>query len=286
MIPLIIVGVGAAGAVAAVVFFVGSGPIAKLEEAAQAPSGAGAPKSRWGRFVARRLDRASGTGLAVTIGLTAIFGAALVAGVLLDAIDADGIFAEWDEAIAEFGASERMQGRSDLLLLVTELGGTVVAVAAAVVAAAFAWWRHRKPAILWFMASVVIGQSLLNNGLKWLVMRERPDVLQLAPWAGSSFPSGHSAAAAAIWAAIAVVLSIGSPSWLRALYAAGAVFIAVSVGATRALLGVHWLTDVLAGLAVGWGWFIVCYLGFGRRLRGSGTTPDNALASSSSGAAR
>ena len=41
--------------------------------------------------------------------------------------------------------------------------------------------------------------------------------------------------------------------------------IAVAVAASRALLGVHWLTDVIGGLAVGWGWFLLVAIAFGGR---------------------
>ena len=46
-----------------------------------------------------------------------------------------------------------------------------------------------------------------------------------------------------------------------------AVAVAIVVAASRALLGVHWLTDVIAGLIVGWSWFFVVAVIFGGRLQ-------------------
>ena len=40
----------------------------------------------------------------------------------------------------------------------------------------------------------------------------------------------------------------------------------MSVAATRVLLAMHWLSDVIAGLALGWAWFAVCAIAFGGRL--------------------
>ena len=42
--------------------------------------------------------------------------------------------------------------------------------------------------------------------------------------------------------------------------------IAVAVATTRVLLGVHWLTDVIAGLAMGWAWFAISSIAFGGRI--------------------
>jgi membrane-associated phospholipid phosphatase len=45
-----------------------------------------------------------------------------------------------------------------------------------------------------------------------------------------------------------------------------AVGIAVAVAASRVLLDLHWLSDVVGGLALGWGWFALCAVLFGGRL--------------------
>ena len=42
--------------------------------------------------------------------------------------------------------------------------------------------------------------------------------------------------------------------------------LAAAVAASRVLLDVHWLSDVLGGLALGWAWFAACSIAFGGRL--------------------
>ena len=109
--------------------------------------------------------------------------------------------------------------------------------------------------------------TVLNNGLKLVVERERPLVPHLTAASGWSFPSGHSATSAACWAAIGLVsMRWVSRRWRPAIVAASAA-IAVAVAASRALLGVHWLTDVVAGVVVGWAWFVLVAVAFGGRLQ-------------------
>jgi undecaprenyl-diphosphatase len=94
----------------------------------------------------------------------------------------------------------------------------------------------------------------------------RPALAPRASYGGPSFPSGHTTAAAACLLAFALVATYGAEPKVRRLSAAVAVGLAVAVACSRVLLGVHWASDVLAGLAIGWTWYAVCALMFGGRL--------------------
>jgi undecaprenyl-diphosphatase len=59
--------------------------------------------------------------------------------------------------------------------------------------------------------------------------------------------------------------------------------IAVGVAASRVLLDVHWLTDVIAGLALGWAWFAVCSIAFGGRILRFGAGAEVAARAAASG---
>jgi len=223
-------------------------------------------RTRAARFVRRRLDPGTATGLALTVALALIFLAALGFGLVSDMVSSQTGLYRYDASVAEWGATNATPLSTRLLGWVTWLGGTLVVLPLALLLGALEWLRRRRAAVLAFALLVVVGQNLIVNGVKQLVDRERPPVPHLADSSGFSYPSGHSAAAAATWAAVALVLGRGRPWRVKALLAAGAAAVAAAVAASRVLLGVHWVTDVVGGVALGFGWFVVCSIAFGGAL--------------------
>ena len=65
---------------------------------------------------------------------------------------------------------------------------------------------------------------------------------------------------------------------MRALLVGAAGALAVAVAASRVLLDVHWLSDVIAGLLLGWAWFALCAIAFGGRRLHFGEPVEDALA--------
>jgi membrane-associated phospholipid phosphatase len=151
--------------------------------------------------------------------------------------------------------------------VVTLLGDTIVVSALAGVLGTVIWVRQREPRTLVFLAAIVIGNAGLTIAVKLLMDRARPTLNPIADMLGPSFPSGHSSMAAAFYAAAALLLVQGRSRAVTAAIAGAAVSIAVGVAASRVFLDLHWLSDVIAGLAFGWAWFAFCVLaiGSGRR---------------------
>ena len=223
-------------------------------------------RTRAARFLRRRLDPGAATGLALTVALGLIFLAALGFGLVSDMVTSRTGLYRYDAGVAEWGATHATPLSTRLLGWLTWLGGTLVVLPLAVLVGLLEWLRRRRAAVLAFTLTVVVGQNLIANGVKLLVQRERPPVPHLADAGGFSFPSGHSAAAAATYAAVVLVLGRGRPWRVKALLAAGAAAVAAAVAASRVLLGVHWVTDVVGGVALGFGWFLVCSIAFGGAL--------------------
>lgn len=218
------------------------------------------------RPIFRRVDRRIVGGVAIAISLVVVAVGGTVVGTILDSVDEDRGIARWDESAAEWGARNATDASTFVLRAITQLGGTGGLLVIMLGLGVWEFRRSRTWGPLAYLGAVGLGVVVLNNTLKIIVDRERPMFAQLTGGAGTSFPSGHSAAAAACWAAIALVLFRRGSKAGRAAGAIAAVLVAVAVATTRVLLGVHWISDVVAGVVVGWVWFGVVTLIFGGRL--------------------
>jgi undecaprenyl-diphosphatase len=217
------------------------------------------------RFLHERMDRKSAGGFLLTASLLVLFAVAMFTGVILDMIDSNSGFAVADKSVASWGSRHGTTTTAHAMKWITQLGSTTVVIAALLITGCVDYFRRRSREVFAFVAAIGVGELVLNNLLKIIVHRERPSVLRLVVAHGYSFPSGHTVAASACWMGIALVLGRDRSRLVRASLAGGAALIAVSVATSRALLGVHWLTDVIAGLAVGWGWFTIVAIIFGGR---------------------
>ena len=225
---------------------------------------------------ASRLDPASATGLALTAASVVVIVGIVGFGLLALMVRSNLGFARFDLAIARFAARHAGATSTTVLRIFTQLGGSLVLVPLAVVVAIVVARRHRFPPVFGFLFVTVGGQYLVVNLIKWIVDRARPDIDRLTGFSGPSFPSGHAAAAAAGFAAFALLLGLGRSSRVKAGFTALAVALAVGIAGTRVFLGVHWLTDVLGGLALGWAWFALASIAFGGRLLRFGAPAEQA----------
>lgn len=230
-----------------------------------------------------RLDPEVATGLALTLAVATFVALLAVAGILLLMVRTETGVARFDLASAQWGATHATVGSTAVLRRLSLLGGTAGVIFVAVVAGLVEYRRLPDRAVPVLLAATVLGQFALTNGIKEIVERARPDISQLTGFAGSSFPSGHASAAAATFAVVALLVGRRRSRSARAVIAGVAVAVAVIVAGTRVLLGVHWLTDVLAGLAVGWAWFALWSIAFGGRLLEFGAPADLAERVSSRG---
>lgn len=113
--------------------------------------------------------------------------------------------------------------------------------------AAYLAWQKRWEGLMYWALSMVLSQVLIGP-LKALYERPRPD-LPLVETSGFSFPSGHAVVGAAIALSLVVVLVPAGPPRRNLKMAAGA--FAVLMGLSRVYLRAHWLSDVVAGVALG-----------------------------------
>lgn len=134
---------------------------------------------------------------------------------------------------------------------------------------------RRRVAVAVFMLSARAGDAALDELVKHLVARPRPNwVHPVAHTAGYAFPSGHTAGATAVYGALAVLVVLATRRrWVAAVALATVVLTVAAVAASRVLLGVHYPTDVTAGALLSTGWVSACTAALTGRRRPPGGAP-------------
>lgn len=211
------------------------------------------PKLR--RWIANRLEPGRGTGLLLSVGaLACALFAWLFFGVVEDLFFHDPL-AQVDRNVFHLLQALRTPEADRFFLAVTYLGGfPVLATALGAGLLGLLWLRRRFEAFL-LTAGLAAGEVLMW-AIKVGVGRARPaPVAPLAVETSAAFPSNHAFSALALWGFLAYLWgrTLSSEVSRARIYALGALVI-VAVGMSRLYLGVHWLSDVIAGYALGGIW--------------------------------
>ncbi len=101
-----------------------------------------------------------------------------------------------------------------------------------------------------------ISSVIINNLVKIIVRRERPDYLRMVMEKSYSFPSGHAMISVLFFGSIIYLVNKYNLKYKKLITFSLSTFVLL-VGISRIYLGVHYLTDVVGGYLLG---FIVLFL--------------------------
>lgn len=153
---------------------------------------------------------------------------------------------------------------ADMLRDFVGLGGIGVLVLFIAGGLGLMWLAGRRRDAGWFLGGV-LGAFVIGSVMKHLIGRPRPELVPHAAYTfTASFPSGNTLMATVVWLLLAFALADAAGTrGVRNLAVAGALLIALLVGAGRVYLGVHWPSDVIEAWGIGMAW--VWLLRYARR---------------------
>jgi undecaprenyl-diphosphatase len=116
--------------------------------------------------------------------------------------------------------------------------------------------KHRTELILFI--AIIVGSPILNELLKLLFHRARPDFHRLIKINGYSFPSGHAMSAFAVYGVLSFLLWRHIPTrWGRTLLIVTSIIMILTIGISRIYLGVHYPSDVIGGYFASGCWLAI-----------------------------
>jgi undecaprenyl-diphosphatase len=208
------------------------------------------------KTVLRRLDPEARFGLRLTLFGLALVLVAVPFSYLLFEVIKKGPFTRFDESTAN-RLHRHVVGHPGLIHLLEGISwlGKPLLLGVCIAAGALFVYRHGRRRLALFLAVTAIGGGLVDSAVKIFVNRPRPVLdTPIAHAFGKSFPSGHAMSSTVTYGALLLVFLPAIPRRWRPVAYAFVVALVGSICMARLLLGVHFVSDVLGGLALGLAW--------------------------------
>lgn len=213
------------------------------------------PRKKAGEFTAQ-------IGVSLLAAMGALYGLLAISGTLLVHGSVPPFLTRWDSGPSNWAFAHRTPTLNSLTHFGSLLAETFSAIAIAVVAVViFRVWLGRWRESL-VVAVAVLGELVIFLAITATVHRPRPMVPHLDPAPPtSSFPSGHTGAAMALYGCLAVIaLRNIRTRWAAVTLALVGYALPVIVGVSRVYRGMHFVSDVIAGALAGGLWLAVVLL--------------------------
>lgn len=159
-----------------------------------------------------------------------------------------------DNEVYEFIYSSESFITTSIMLGYTTIGEVWSMILLSLLVVCYLMLKRMKIEALFFALAMMLSGAL-NPILKNIFDRERPTLLRLIDITGFSFPSGHAMGSATFFGSIAFLVS-RSESQYKPYIIGLAVFTVLMISSSRVYLGVHYPTDVIAGMLGG----VICIL--------------------------
>ena len=199
-------------------------------------------------------------GLPLALGASVLLAAAWLFGEIAeDVVNHDLPLGTIDANVAAWLHAHATSAGAAVMSVISDFGAPLTDIAIASLVALILLWRHAR---YWLLALVlaVAGGALLNIIIKHLIHRQRPifedPILTLTSY---SFPSGHAMGSTLLYGMLAAIVIGHTRDWrLHALATVCASSVVAMICFSRIYLGVHYLSDVIAGFLAGVVWLGAC----------------------------
>jgi membrane-associated phospholipid phosphatase len=190
-----------------------------------------------------------------------IAAASLFGGIAEDVVNHDEPLGAIDLNVGQWLHEHATPTWTSVMLFFTVVGAPVTVMTIASATAIFLFWRRQRYGAL-LLAVAVPGGLFLNFIVKLFIHRHRPIFDNpLQTLTSYSFPSGHAAGSTLLFGALAGIVIWQVRDWrVRALVPAGAALLIALICFSRIYLGVHYLSDVIAGVLEGVVWLGACLI--------------------------